>query len=69
MAVTAMRWYSGNEGAIDGHAQNNNRAKMLLVRPNAACAIAIATAKRELLVWNNWVLVLLIMFKWRKLQG
>ncbi len=29
LAVTAMRGYSGREGVIEGHAQNNNRAKML----------------------------------------
>ncbi len=29
LAVTAMRGYSGTEGVIDGHAQNNNRARTL----------------------------------------
>ncbi len=29
LAVTAMRGYSGTEGVMEGHAQNNNRAMML----------------------------------------
>ncbi len=37
LAVTAMRGYSGIEGVIEGHAQNNNRAVMLYDNHQHVC--------------------------------
>ena len=37
LAVTAMRGYSGREGVIEGHAQNNNRAMMLYGNHQHVC--------------------------------